>query len=128
MMTGASRESGQHERFGISIDKDDSHVAVDLCGNLDDESAGLIALWLTPLVLIERLRTVVIHIGLITTMTVEGLDTFVELIELAQHRGCDLRVIAGSEGRAEPLRLVGPASSIVGELLSALAEQNPPGP
>jgi ABC-type transporter Mla MlaB component len=121
---GASVPGGRHARFGISVDKDESHVAVDLCGTLDEEGAGLVALWLAPLVLLERLRTVVIDIGLVTTVTADGLDTLVELIELAQHRQCTLQIIAGGPGRAAPLRLDGPAGSVLNELLRSVADQN----
>jgi anti-anti-sigma regulatory factor len=124
MTDNAASVQGHHERFCISVDKDDSHIAVGLCGTLDEEGAGLVAMWLTPLVVIEPRRTVVIDIGLVTTITVEGLDTLVELIELAQHRQCDLQIIAGSPGRAAPLRLHGPAGSVLNELLRSVAEQN----
>jgi hypothetical protein len=76
------------------------------------------------MVLMERLRTVVIDIGLVTTVTVDGLDTLVELIELAQHRQCALQIIAGCPGRAAPLRLDGPVGSVLNELLRSVADQN----
>jgi ABC-type transporter Mla MlaB component len=124
MTDNAASEPGQHARFGISVDKDESHVAVDLSGTLDEEGACLVALWLTPLVLMERLRTIVIDIGLLTTITVDGLDTLAELIELAQHRQCALQIIAGCPGRAAPLRLDGAVGSALNELLRSMADQN----
>src|SRR3979409_984648 len=123
MTDNAASVQGNHERFCISVDKDDRHIAVGLRGTLDEEGAALVALWLTPLVVIERLRTRVLAVGLVTTITVEGLDTLVELIELAQHRQCDLQIIAGSPGRAAPLRLHGPAGSVLNVPRRALAAQ-----
>jgi hypothetical protein len=128
MMTATTPPGpGQHERFGISVDCDAHRVTVELSGILDEDGAGLIALWLTPLVLFDRRRMVVIHIGLLAMISVEGLSTLIELVELAQLRRCDLRFVAGSAGRAVPLRLDGPARLILDELVRRLPAQDEPG-
>jgi anti-anti-sigma factor len=84
----------QHDRFGIDVDKDDQHVTIDLYGTLDLETASLVALWLTPVVLVESSRGVHIDITRVTSVTAEGLGVLIDLIELARHRQCDLRVVA----------------------------------
>jgi anti-anti-sigma factor len=94
--------------FGICVDKDDQHVTVDLSGTLDQETACLVALWLTPMVLVEPARTVNIDLTLVTSVTADGLGVLVDLIELAHHRHCDVQVIAGTDGHLYPLWLIVP--------------------
>jgi hypothetical protein len=53
-------------------------------------------------------------------LTVDVLDTLADLVELAQHRHCELRVIAGPAGIIAPLRLDGTPDTLVAELLRGL--------
>jgi ABC-type transporter Mla MlaB component len=111
---------GPCKRFGIEVDRSDRRVAVQLHGVLDQECISWVALWLTPIVLVAPSRSVCLDLSRVTSMTVEVLDTLADLVELAQHRHCELELIAGPVGMIAPLRLDGAPDPVVAELLRGL--------
>jgi ABC-type transporter Mla MlaB component len=112
----------RHAGFSLSVTEDDQRVVVRFGGVLDEESSSLIALWLTPTLLLSPDRPVVLDLTELTTLHRSGLDLLADLAELAGHRGCDLGFVMGAcDGRNRPLRLEGIPEPQVAELVRVLS-------
>jgi hypothetical protein len=86
--------------FSISVTEDDWRVVVRLAGALDENGSSLVALWLTPFVVLTPGRPVVLDLTELTALHHTGLETLTDLAELAVHRHCALDFIMGHEGDA----------------------------
>lgn len=108
-------------RFGVSVEQDERQVAVRLDGVLDQEGSSLVALWLTPFVLLEVARPVLVDLTGLTCLHAEGLETLLDLIELAGYRRCPIRFVVGDPDHAASLHLEGSYDRLLANLVSALA-------
>ncbi|MFG1643267.1 STAS domain-containing protein [Amycolatopsis sp. NPDC049252] len=93
--------------FSISVTEDDDRVAVRLGGVLDENAGSLVALWLTPFVLLTPGRPVVLDLTELTALHHTGLAILTDLAELAACRHCALDFVAGHGDDRRPLRLDG---------------------
>ncbi|WIX98558.1 STAS domain-containing protein [Amycolatopsis mongoliensis] len=98
--------------FTISFAEDDRRIVVRIAGVLDENGSSLVALWLTPHVLLTPERPVVLDLTELTALHHTGLATLADLAELAVHRHCPFELVAGDGDTTRPLRLAGVAGAL----------------
>ncbi|WP_329045924.1 STAS domain-containing protein [Amycolatopsis sp. NBC_01488] len=98
--------------FSISVTEGDDRVLVRLAGDLDENGSGLVALWLTPYVILTPGRPVVLDLTELTAVHHTGWETLADLVELAAYRRCSLELVADESGDGRPSHLDGFASLI----------------
>jgi anti-anti-sigma regulatory factor len=81
--------------FSISVTEGDNQVLVRLAGDLDENCSGLVALWLTPFVILTPGRPVVLDLTELTAVHRTGLETLADLVELAAYRHFSLEFVTG---------------------------------